>query len=144
VQWIFLTDEAAAAADGSPQQAQGIRHSGGDPCPIMAVCLAGAPTALDWLPPSVTQEPRATGGAGNSRLSRPEPRQQLSFMAASNLLVQTYDMSRGLWVVQAHTHAGIATVSGSDMRVRELSAWARQNQAALDACRAKVQQLLGA
>lgn len=65
-------------------------------------------------------------------------------MAASNLLVQTYDMSRGLWVVQAHTHAGIATVSGSDMRVRELSAWARQNQAALDACRAKVQQLLGA
>lgn len=143
MQWIFLTDESAAV--GAPQQAQEISHSsGGDPCPLMAVCLAGAPTALDWLPPSVSQEARATGGAGNSRLGRPDSRQQLSFVAASNLLVQAYDISRRLWVVQAHTHAGIATVSGSDMRVRELSAWARQNQASLDACRAKVQQLLGA
>jgi hypothetical protein len=64
---------------------------------------------------------------------------------ASGVQMQSYDAARGLWVAELHsTFGGVSVVSGSDMRVRGLAAWARQSQAAVEACRAKVQQLVGA
>lgn len=144
VQWVFVTDDSAAAA--SPPQ--GDQHPPSwATCPLIAICLAGGPTAVDWLPPSAalgTTPARPTGSSSSSssRAPRIEPRQPLSFVVASNLLLQSYDAARGLWVAEAHSTAAVHVVSGSDVRVRQLSTWAQQQAAALDACRVKVQHLV--
>jgi hypothetical protein len=76
---------------------------------------------------------------------RAEPRLQATFVAASNLVLQSYDAARGMWVAEAHSNASVAVVSGSDVRVRQLAAWARGDGAAvLEACRVRVQQVVGA
>lgn len=158
-QWVFLTDESAAGAEqatsaGEAGWIQGRAQGGRSPasaCPVLAICLVGGPTAVDWLPPSApaavpSAAPVAAASSSNSRLVvRTEPRQQLSFVAATNVVLQSYDAARGLWVADAHSYmAGVHVVSGSDMRVRDLSAWARQNPAVLDVCKSKVQQVVGA
>lgn len=68
--------------------------------------------------------------------------QQLVCVAASNLLVQSYDAARGLWVADAHTHASVQVVPSSDMRVRQTSVWARQHPDVIAACRSKVLRVI--
>jgi hypothetical protein len=110
--------------------------------------LRGAPTAIDWLPPT-TPAPNTAAAApgskgGSSRmLARSEPRQQLSFVTASNLLVQQFDADRDFWVAEAHSNAGLGLVSGGDSRVRDMGVWARANMGLWEACRSRAQRVTG-
>jgi hypothetical protein len=64
-------------------------------------------------------------------------------VSASGLVLQSYDVARRLCVAGAQSHSAVHAVPGSDMRVRGLSAWARQNPGCIEACRAQVHRVLG-